>query len=212
MLFTIVTFPFLFGIMYGDVGHGSMVMCLGLWAMWKSESLRYSLPALFNFRYMIFMMGFFGMYAGFLYNDLFSVGLPLMPSRWAEIETHGHAHPGSYHGFTPTYDTRNEGGTGPYPFGLDPAWHGATNELMYLNSMKMKISVIFGVVQMIAGLLLRCANSVHERNWLDLICEWVPMMVFMICFFGFMDYMILHKWVTPIPEMPSIINSLICMA
>jgi V-type H+-transporting ATPase subunit a len=37
------------------------------------------------------------------------------------------------------------------------------------------------------------------------------MMVFMVCFFGFMDYMILYKWVTPLENPPSIINSLIAM-
>jgi len=37
------------------------------------------------------------------------------------------------------------------------------------------------------------------------------MMVFMLCFFGFMDYMILYKWVTPMDDPPSIINSLIAM-
>merc|ERR1719300_311032 len=37
-------------------------------------------------------------------------------------------------------------------------------------------------------------------------------MIFMICFFGWMDWMILYKWVNPIDNPPSIINSLICMA
>ena len=30
---------------------------------------------------------------------------------------------------------------------------------------------------------------------LDFFCECCPMMVFMLAFFGFMDYMILYKWV-----------------
>merc|ERR1719413_91805 len=43
------------------------------------------------------------------------------------------------------------------------------------------------------------------------------MMVFMLCFFGWMDVMILYKWVHPIEGPgtngpPNIINSLICMA
>merc|ERR1712127_263499 len=38
------------------------------------------------------------------------------------------------------------------------------------------------------------------------------MMVFMVCFFGWMDFMILYKWVYPVNPPPSIINSLICMA
>lgn len=43
----------------------------------------------------------------------------------------------------------------------------------------------------------------------DFACECVPMFIFMICFFGFMDYMILYKWVTPMRDPPSIINSMI---
>merc|ERR1719360_386831 len=38
------------------------------------------------------------------------------------------------------------------------------------------------------------------------------MMVFMLCFFGWMDVMILYKWTHPIDDAPNIINSLICMA
>jgi V-type H+-transporting ATPase subunit a len=37
-------------------------------------------------------------------------------------------------------------------------------------------------------------------------------MVFMVCFFGWMDWMILYKWTHFIDAPPSIINSLICMA
>merc|ERR1719443_299686 len=37
------------------------------------------------------------------------------------------------------------------------------------------------------------------------------MMIFMLAFFGYMDYMIMYKWVTPLENPPSIINSLIAM-
>jgi len=51
--------------------------------------------------------------------------------------------------------------------------------------------------------------------------ECIPMLVFMLAFFGYMDYMIVYKWTHVIPYEeapdglkgpPSIINSLICMA
>ena len=32
-----------------------------------------------------------------------------------------------------------------YPFGIDPIWGVAGNELVFMNSLKMKLAVIFGV-------------------------------------------------------------------
>merc|ERR1719162_1357172 len=76
----------------------------------------------------------------------------------------------------------------------------------------MKMSVLFGVSQMIVGVLLRWSNALKEKNMTDFLFECVPMMVFMLCFFGWMDVMILYKWTHPIDNPPNIINSLICMA
>jgi len=212
MLFTIVTFPFLFGVMYGDVGHGFLLFLAGLWLVWNAQSIKHSIPAAYDARYIIVMMGFFGMYAGFMYNDFFSIGFNFFGTRWSPIHAEGEQ---VEHYYKADYDALNSGAPGsrgPYPWGLDPAWHGSTNELLFLNSLKMKVSVIAGVAQMIAGLLLRWSNAFNERSGVDFFCECIPMMIFMICFFGYMDYMILHKWVTPMDNPPSIINSLICMA
>jgi len=68
------------------------------------------------------------------------------------------------------------------------------------------------VLQMIVGVLLRWSNALKEKNVTDFLFECVPMMVFMLCFFGWMDVMVLYKWTHPIDNAPNIINSLICMA
>jgi len=212
-LFTIVTFPFLFGVMYGDVGHGSMLLSVGIYAVWKADEFKFTVPGLYYARYILFMMGLFAVYVGFLYNDFFSVGFSLFPSRW--VMPPGEHKVGEVVTLEPEswFDPTNQGnGAGPYPFGVDPAWHGAHNELIFMNSMKMKISVILGVAQMMAGLFLRFSNALYTKNATDLFCECFPMLVFMVCFFGFMDYMILYKWVNQMPNPPSIINSLIAMA
>eukprot|EP00933_Yihiella_yeosuensis_P016790 TRINITY_DN1420_c0_g1_i1.p1 TRINITY_DN1420_c0_g1~~TRINITY_DN1420_c0_g1_i1.p1 ORF type:complete len:810 (+),score=203.16 TRINITY_DN1420_c0_g1_i1:81-2510(+) len=203
-LLTVVTFPFIFGMMYGDVGHGSLLLLAGLWLCQNSESLRYSQPELFKARYMVVSLGVFATFAGFMYNDFFSISLQIFESRFEDKEGNGF--------YTPTYDVLNGGGRGPYPFGLDWAWGGATNELLFLNSMKMKMSVLMGVVQMTVGVLLRWSNAAYFKNLTDFLFECVPMLVFMLCFFGWMDFMILYKWVNPVDNPPSIINSLICMA
>merc|ERR1719158_1477768 len=95
----------------------------------------------------------------------------------------------------PTFNTKGiyGEGEGPYPFGLDPAWHGADNELLFLNSLKMKISVLMGVIQMVVGVLLRWSNAIYEGSMLDFCFECVPMLGFMLCFFAYMDWMIIYK-------------------
>lgn len=158
-------------------------------------------------------MGIFATYAGFLYNDFFSIGLEMMQSRFVDNDNNGM--------YTPIYDTTNGCNTesqhtgGPYPFGLDPAWTGASNELLFVNSLKMKLSVLFGVIQMSLGLIFRVCNAMGQgtkKNWVDFFLECIPMIVFMVCFFGWMDFMILYKWAYPVSPPPSIINSMICMA
>eukprot|EP00440_Ansanella_granifera_P060760 gb/GFBE01065857.1/.p1 GENE.gb/GFBE01065857.1/~~gb/GFBE01065857.1/.p1 ORF type:complete len:809 (+),score=265.44 gb/GFBE01065857.1/:1-2427(+) len=202
-LLTVVTFPFIFGMMYGDVGHGTLLFLAGCYLCQNAESFRMTQPALFTARYMVLSLGIFAVFAGFMYNDFFSVGLQIFESRFKDM---GNGQ------WEPTYDVKNTGGPGPYPFGLDWAWVGASNELLFVNSMKMKLSVLFGVLQMTVGIFLRWSNAFYEKNMTDFICECVPMLIFMICFFGWMDWMILYKWVHPIDNPPSIINSLICMA
>ncbi|MBR6304475.1 MAG: hypothetical protein IKR37_02470, partial [Paludibacteraceae bacterium] len=52
-----------------------------------------------------------------------------------------------------------------YKFGVDPIWMSATNELTFINSLKMKISVIFGVLQMLLGIFLKGLNCIFSRDF-----------------------------------------------
>lgn len=58
----------------------------------------------------------------------------------------------------------------------------------------MKISVIFGVLQMTVGVLLKGANSIYFRSPLDFFFEFLPQLVFMLTMFAYMDFMIIYKW------------------
>ena len=51
-----------------------------------------------------------------------------------------------------------------YAFGVDPAWHISGNELLFFNSMKMKMSVILGIIQMGVGVFLKGLNATYFKQ------------------------------------------------
>ena len=51
-----------------------------------------------------------------------------------------------------------------YAFGVDPKWHGSRSELPFLNSLKMKMSILLGVAQMNLGIMLSYFNAKFFRN------------------------------------------------
>lgn len=73
--FSIVTFPFLFGVMFGDIGHGGFFFTIGIiLCMWKNTLERYEpMKMALQIRYLILMMGFFSLFCGLMYNDFMSV-------------------------------------------------------------------------------------------------------------------------------------------
>jgi V-type H+-transporting ATPase subunit a len=81
-----------------------------------------------------------------------------------------------------------------------------------MNSMKMKISVILGVIQMLFGIVLKGMNAFYFKAPLDLIFEFIPQIIFMVILFGYMIVMIFMKWATDwsgdTSRAPSIITQL----
>ena len=89
------------------------------------------------------------------------------------------------------------------------AWYLASNELAYINSMKMKIAVIIGVAHMTLGLILRGLNNVYFGRKVDFLFEFLPQLIILLALFGYMDFLIIVKWLTDFTGMedkaPSII-------
>lgn len=195
-LFTAATFPFLFGVMYGDIGHGLFLFCAGIFLVVnekKNDESRLSEMAagMHMGRYMILMMGFFAVYAGFIYNDMFSLGLNLFGSRWAfDGQDENAVEEGAIAEQTSEYGSA----ASVYPFGLDPMWHVSSNELLFFNSFKMKLSVVFGIIQMFAGTCLKGLNAVYFGEKLDFMFEFLPMVAFASSLFIYMIVLIFMKW------------------
>eukprot|EP00816_Leptocylindrus_hargravesii_P005674 CAMPEP_0196803194 /NCGR_PEP_ID=MMETSP1362-20130617/2578_1 /TAXON_ID=163516 /ORGANISM="Leptocylindrus danicus, Strain CCMP1856" /LENGTH=904 /DNA_ID=CAMNT_0042174645 /DNA_START=32 /DNA_END=2746 /DNA_ORIENTATION=- len=196
-LFTAATFPFLFGVMYGDIGHGLFLFtvgCLLISQEEKNENARLGemMGGLHAARYMLAMMGFFAVYAGFIYNDCFSLGLNLFGQTW---KFEGEDSEDGPENGEEAYQLSEYGSDDSvYPFGLDPTWHVAENELLFFNSFKMKLSVILGIFQMFMGTCLKGLNAVYFNQKLDLLYEFIPMVLFAGSLFVYMVVLIFLKW------------------
>jgi len=82
-----------------------------------------------------------------------------------------------------------------------------------MNSLKMKIAVILGVLQMTLGVCLKAFNAVHNGDKLEFIHEFIPQILFFVCLMGYMDLLIVIKWTTDYTHKeylaPSIISTMI---
>ncbi|KAE9391015.1 V0/A0 complex, 116-kDa subunit of ATPase [Gymnopus androsaceus JB14] len=150
-LFAVVTFPFLFAVMFGDIGHGFIIFCAALYMILAERRLaRMDLGEIigqfFYGRYIILLMGLFSMYTG---SDKV-VGVD-----------NGHR----------------------YSFGLDPGWHGADNNLVFVNSYKMKMSVVLGVIHMTFALCLQFPNHIKFKRPLDIYANFPSLLNMLISMF-----------------------------
>ena len=180
-MYTIITFPFLYGIMYGDVGHGSILLLVAMILVCFGEKMVRVSPDMkqvYESRYVLFLMAFFSVFCGIMYNDFMSIPLNLFDS---------------------CYNPKNGMKTDPdcvYPVGIDPAWYGTKQELIFLNSFKMKFAVIIGVLHMVLGLVQKALNSIYFDKMNILLHQFLPQLIFLLVIFGYMDLLIIIKWMT----------------
>ncbi|CAA0843431.1 V-type proton ATPase subunit a2 [Striga hermonthica] len=218
---TIVTFPFLFAVMFGDWGHGICLFLAALYFIFREEKLSRQklgdiMEMAFGARYVVMMMAIFSIYAGVIYNEFFSVPFELFgrsaydcrdASCRLKLEFENFILDIYYFlseklqyfpdiifqrclhvGLVKVRDT--------YPFGVDPKWRGTRSELPFLNSLKMKMSILLGVAQMNLGMILSYCNAKFFRNDLNVWYQFVPQMIFLNSLFGYLSFLIIVKWCT----------------
>uniref|UniRef100_A0A1A9WA39 V-type proton ATPase subunit a n=1 Tax=Glossina brevipalpis TaxID=37001 RepID=A0A1A9WA39_9MUSC len=214
--YTIITFPFLFAVMFGDMGHGLIMAMFGLWMVIKEKRLIEKnrmnpnpseiWTIMFAGRYIIALMGLFSMYTGLIYNDCLSKSFNIFGSRWrvnftAEtVESNHHiqldpARPDHYLG-------------DPYYFGMDPVWDiSGEHAITTYNSLKMKLAIILGVTQMMFGLILSAVNDIYKGDYVELFVVFLPQITFLTCIFCYLVFMIFYKWANYGGHIPSPHNS-----
>ncbi|XP_019199208.1 PREDICTED: V-type proton ATPase subunit a1-like [Ipomoea nil] len=191
-VYTVITFPFLFAVMFGDWGHG---ICLLLGALFLiarenklgSQKLGSFMEMLFGGRYVLLLMSIFSIYCGLIYNEFFSVPFHIFGNSAYKCRD------------ATCSDARSVGlikYSDPYPFGVDPSWRGSRSELPFLNSLKMKLSILLGIAQMNLGIMLSYFNARFFNSSLDIKYQFVPQMIFLNSLFGYLSLLIVVKWCT----------------
>ncbi|CAL0324224.1 unnamed protein product [Lupinus luteus] len=191
-VYTTIIFPFLFAVMFGDWGHG---ICLLLGALvliaheskLNTQKLGSFMEMLFGGRYVLLLMSLFSIYCGLIYNEFFSVPFHIFGASAYKCRD------------SSCRDAHTIGLVKyqePYPFGVDPSWRGSRSELAFLNSLKMKMSILFGVVHMNLGIILSYFNARFFGSSLDIRYQFVPQVIFLNSLFGYLSLLIVVKWCT----------------
>lgn len=194
--FTLATFPFLFGMMFGDIGHGLLVLIFGAWMVLFEQRLsKWKIGEIwtifFGGRYIILLMGFFSIFAGFMYNDCFGKSFNIFGSSWFINRNESTVLDNELLQLNPIDETTKR----VYPLGLDPVWMMAENKIVFQNSVKMKLSVIIGVTHMIFGVCMQIPNHIELKRYWNILLDFVPQIVFLVSLFGYLVFMMIFKWI-----------------
>uniref|UniRef100_A0A8C6Y466 V-type proton ATPase subunit a n=1 Tax=Naja naja TaxID=35670 RepID=A0A8C6Y466_NAJNA len=188
-LFTIITFPFLFAVMFGDCGHGFLMFLFASY-----EVARRGMDNLDS----LCVAGAHLLLEGGKKILIFHCCICKEGRTWGSLVC-SMTHKSKFIAdLTNPFVALNPNATGvftgPYPFGIDPIWSLASNRLSFLNSFKMKMSIIIGMVHMIFGIALGGFNYVHFRKMYNIYLVFIPQLLFILSIFGYLVFMIIFKW------------------
>ncbi|KTF88358.1 hypothetical protein cypCar_00037524 [Cyprinus carpio] len=212
---TIVTFPFLFAVMFGDCGHGLVMTLFAVWVISQAESLRKwkneVTDVVIGGRYIILLMGMFSIYTGLIYNDCFSKSFNIFGSSWC-VRPMFHPHGPwqnetlhEYHHLQLNPSVPGVYSGDPYVFGIDPVSACKINIISFPGQFSILLFFIHHVILECVYNDLRVllnlrhfaflvASFRHFRKFQDIFLQFVPQLIFMLSLFGYLIFLILYKW------------------
>ncbi|RLI29090.1 MAG: hypothetical protein DRO46_03130 [Candidatus Hecatellales archaeon] len=137
----LITFPIIFGFMFGDMGHGLVLLVGGflIKPLFDRFKIRGEMwDPLYQGRNLIILSGLTSTVIGFLYGEFFG------PTNLAYAMHHG----------TPTWYTDLTGFT-------EPPWFSPLENPVKL----LKISIVIGIAQILFGIVLDIVNKASTRSW-----------------------------------------------
>uniref|UniRef100_A0A1I8IP46 V-type proton ATPase subunit a n=1 Tax=Macrostomum lignano TaxID=282301 RepID=A0A1I8IP46_9PLAT len=211
--FTAVTFPFLFAIMFADWGHGLLLMALALALFlppgrFLHPDVARSLAPLRPGRHLLLMCAVFAVYCGAVLNDGFG-----LTGGWRR---HSQFSMGNLTYGTFVNQSISQLQLAPKEDGhvmswvTDSMWGSAANQVKFLNSARMKLSIIFGTLHLGLGLALQLVNDIRAGRTARLRQDGLPLPAD-----GYPVALILRKWLAVLPRdaacAPALLPMLIAM-
>lgn len=193
-LFYITTFPFMFGCMFGDIGHGLVLLGLSYYLIRNEKKMKVPefLKMIFQGRYIMLFCSLWAIFFGFIYSDFLSLPVQLFPSGYSIANNF-------------------KKGEYTYPFGVDPRWHHSPKGIIFMNSLKMKMSVILGFIHMSFGVFLSYLNIKYRKDKILYYCVWIPQTLSFFSFVGYIVFLIFCKWLSTSKDDHSLITVLVSM-
>lgn len=189
-VFSIVTFPYLFSVMYGDWGHGAIMLFAAIAIVLGDAGIRSnpSMKMLSMLRYMFLLIGILSVYHGLIYNEFFAVSNDFFGSCYRSVTNEAGQLP-----------YKHQDSDCVYPFGMDPGWALTPNQkLNFMNTNKEKLSVIISFAHLNIGIICKLLNSIYFGRWKVLIFDVITGFTIFFGIIGVMITLIYIKWWYPV--------------
>ena len=199
--------------MFGDMGHGAIILAFGLFLTIFHEKLKKTFWATFApGRYLLVLLGMQSVFCGLIYNEFFALRTNIIGSCYninevvcinkvfSTIPVDDTKKDKNYIDLCPaglqTFKRYNVACT--YPLGLDPGLGISGGELDLGNRIKMKTAIFYALVHMTIGLILSGFNNLHKNDKLSFFTETIMAILILWCMIGYIcPYYIIKFFTNP---------------